>query len=113
EVLDTVATEEVPWEHKPNSMMFVLPGLTALVYKWTPAPARKRRKAGKAPKAKEKTVQLSPATKKKATPEAVATNAEARAEKKAKNAPKQRVPERKLRPADTGAAVAKKPKGAP
>jgi 1,4-alpha-glucan branching enzyme len=70
DVLDTVVTEEVPWEHKPNSMLFTLPGLTALVYKWTPAPTRKHRGTAKALKPKQKAEEAAvvPVSKKKPVP---------------------------------------------
>jgi 1,4-alpha-glucan branching enzyme len=45
EVRNLVTIETMAWEHKEKSMEFVLPGLTALIYRWIPAP-----KKGTAPK---------------------------------------------------------------
>jgi hypothetical protein len=58
EVPATVKTEDTPWEHKPLSMTFVLPGLTALVYKWTPAPRPRRRITARTAKRKQQPEEL-------------------------------------------------------
>jgi 1,4-alpha-glucan branching enzyme len=40
EVRSLVTIESMAWEHKAKSMEFVLPGLTALIYRWIAAPSK-------------------------------------------------------------------------
>lgn len=46
-VPEAIPVNEVPWEQKPNSMTFVLPGLTALIYQWRPARKKKAKAESK------------------------------------------------------------------